>query len=185
MGQLTLKQLKFLADSVEGTWAQNPDSSISVKGVVDCSSQNLTSIPVQFSTVSGNFYCFNNQLTSLKGCPNQVLGYFDCSDNLLTSLEFCPSTISGNLYCYKNRLVTLEFCPKQISGNLYCHNNPVSKETLKLLFQARTVQKLSWISALANYYDKIPQKDLDIMKIPKDFKEKYRGNIAASNLGLI
>ncbi len=206
MLELTKKQLDFLEKSVEGTYTQNSSGSIDVNGDVNCSRQNLKSIPVQFgsvsgcfychmnqltslefcpSSVSGDFYCFNNQLTSLEFCPSTVSGNFSCHHNQLTSLEFCPSTVSRDFHCSYNQLTSLEFCPSAVSGDFYCYSNPVSEETLELLFQARSIQKLSWPTALASCYSKIPQKDLKLMKIPKDFKEKYRGNITASNLGLI
>lgn len=184
MNKLTKGQLEFIEKNIEGTWVQNVDSSVSIKGDFICAAQGLKSIPVQFKDVSGGFYCFDNKLTSLKWCPETV-GDFFCSNNKLTSLKYCPNIIKGDFDCGENQLVTLEYCPDIVPGTFRCENNPVSEETLNLLFQARTIQKLSWEQALASCYSKIPQKDLDIMKIPKDFKEKYRGNIAASNLGLI
>ncbi len=185
MNKLTAEQFNFLEDYVEGTWTQNIDFSVSVKGNINFFNRKLKLIPVQFKEVSGNFCCAHNQLTSLENSPFIVLGDFWCSDNKLISLKHCPREIQGNLDCYNNQLISLEYCPSTVSGDFSFNNNPVSEKTLKLLFQARTAQKLSWPAALASCYSKIPQEDLKVLDLPKDFKEKYRGNIAASNLGLI
>ncbi len=206
MTRLTEEQLKFLKDSVKGTWTQNSNGEIDVIGHVEFCELNLKSIPVQFGSVSGFFDCYDNKLNSLKGCAHSVNGYFNCSENMLTSLEFCPSTVSEDFYCSNNLLTSLEFCPSELNGDLDCHSNKItsveflptfingefdcrfnvlSEKTIQLIFKSISEENLSIEMSIAKNFYKISKKDLKTMKISKDFQEKYKGAIAALNLGLI
>ncbi len=184
MKQLTKLQLDFLEKSVKGTWNQDSFGYIDVKGYVDCSNQNLNFIPVQFGKAK-DFWCNNNQLTSLKGCPSDVTDFFYAHNNQLTSLEFCPSKILADFSCDWNNITSIEFCPSKILGDLTCSSNPVWLETLEMLFKTRIKYKLNWEQALEKCWKKIPIEDKLILDLPESIKQKYRGSMAAENLGLI
>ncbi len=185
MKNLTKFQLDFLEKSIlRGTWHQTSEGEINVNGEVSFSNRKLTAIPVQFGIVMGGFDCSHNKLTSLKGSPYECNEYFACNDNRLTSLEFCTDKIYGHLMCYDNFINTLEFIPSLLSGNLLCSRNAISVDTLLLLFKAR-YKKNSWEQVLGKNWKKIPLEDRLKLDIPEKFKEKYRGLISASNLGIL
>ena len=81
---LTPEQLKWLTDmGIENYSYEN--GKVNVQGDVDISGKKLTSIPVQFGTVSGSFYCYSNDLTSLVGAPQEVGRGFYCANNKFKS----------------------------------------------------------------------------------------------------
>jgi len=119
---------------------------VDVKGSVDISGKNLTSIPVKFHQVSEDFNCCHNALTSLTGSPESVgyhfmcdnnqintlrhsprhiKGIFSCSRNLLQQLQYCPEIVEANFYFYSNKIETLEHFPQNVKGEVFCFNNPL------------------------------------------------------------
>jgi hypothetical protein len=88
-----LKWLKSLKHEV------HEDGSVSVHQNVRLNDKNLTRIPFNFRSITGDFYCYNNNLTSLEGAPKEVGGDFYCYNNNLTSLEGAPEIIKGEFIC--------------------------------------------------------------------------------------
>jgi len=117
-----------------------PDfSDIIVKGLFNCSGNQLTSLQGAPQTVGGNFYCNHNQLTSLQGAPQTVGGNFYCSNNQLTSLQGAPQTVEGDFYCNHNQLTSLQGAPQIVEGDFYCNHNQLTSlqgapQTVKGLF---------------------------------------------------
>ena len=72
----------------------NEDLTVDVKGSVILSRNDLTSIPVQFGTVSGYFDLSDNDLTSLQGCPKEVGGIFWCRNNEAVFTEDDVTSVS-------------------------------------------------------------------------------------------
>jgi hypothetical protein len=107
-----------------GNYTINRDLTVDVKGNVDLSAKDLTSIPVQFGKVSGYFTCADNQLTSLLGAPKIVGDSFYCNGNLLTSFKYFPQQVADNITCSFNLVDNLDFLPQKIRGNFDCGNNP-------------------------------------------------------------
>lgn len=101
--ELTEEQLQFLHGCIRGSY-EYKDGVVNVDGGVDFSSENLTSIPVQFGIVTGNFWSNNNKLISLKGFPYEV-NSFDCSQNQLTTLEYAPTKINAYAYIMINPFI--------------------------------------------------------------------------------
>ena len=71
--------------------------TVKVTGDVDLSGMGLTKIPINFTEVRGIFDCSHNQLTSLEGAPRKVGRHFYCYENELTSLEGQPESIGGRI----------------------------------------------------------------------------------------
>ena len=125
-------------------WSINKDDLIDVDSSVYLIYKDLTKLPLQFGSVTGDFLCFSNKLTTLEGAPQAVGGDFACSYNQLTTLKGAPievngdflctnnklttlvgaaNEVGGGFYCQFNNLTTLEGAPTEVDGHFYCHNN--------------------------------------------------------------
>ena len=133
---LTAVQINWL-DKCADEWKLNPQTGlVDVDGDFYCRRLGLTDLKgVKFGKVSGDFYCYGNQLTTLEGAPKTVGGGFNCGDNELTTLEGAPQVVGGGFYCSDNVLTTLEGAPQTVDGTFSCEGNPVSKTTLKAIFE--------------------------------------------------
>ncbi len=100
-----------------------PEGAV-IEQELDISEMGLTELP-DFSTVivKGIFDCSGNQLRTLKGAPLAVGRDFDCSKNLLETLEGCSRNIGGQLICSINRLKSLRGVPEELTGLLACSYN--------------------------------------------------------------
>ena len=111
--------------------------------------------------VKGNFICPHQGLKGFKGVKfGRVGGDFCCSYNQLTSLEGAPLKVGRNFF--------------------YCENNPVSRDTLKTIFD-KMKQVTSYLAAVESLWSKIPQDD-QVLLYADDFKwvspEQSRGIVA-------
>jgi hypothetical protein len=104
----------------------NDNLTVDVNGSVDLYNYNITEIPLKFNDVRGVFNCSYNQLTSLIFSPKKMGGSFNCSYNQLTSLEFSPQMVGGSFNSSDNKIKSLEFCTNEISVNFYCSNNELN-----------------------------------------------------------
>jgi uncharacterized repeat protein (TIGR01451 family) len=86
---------------------------------LDCSSNNLTSLPNLPPSIQG-LYCNINQLTALPTLP-PTLDLLDCSFNNLTNIPELPSTLTS-FACSNNQLDSLPELPSMLIG-LYCSFN--------------------------------------------------------------
>lgn len=195
---LTKEQETFLNRFTLGKWRENSNGKITVIGSFDCSDSLVREFPVEFETVTKHFDCRHCDLDTLKGAPKIVGEYFDCSSNWLTSLEFAPKQLGGNLRCSGNRLNSMNYCPYLTDENLYmfCQNNMISDIALHDIYEEIQKQmresgkKAQYVynyeeDIISKVLNKISHKDLEKMNLSPEFYHKYRGNIAASNLGLI
>ena len=178
---LTPGQVEWLDLCARGLWALNPSTGLvdvtgnffchgqslvnfkgvrfgEVEGSFSCEDNNLTSLEGAPHTVEGSFYCSDNSLTSLEGAPHTVEGDFSCRHNNLTSLEGAPHTVRRSFYCHRNALTSLEGAPHTVGGNFYCEDNPVSRETLRILFSLMK-QGESYIEAVESKWNTIPLPD--------------------------
>jgi len=95
------------------------DGIVDVEGYVMIDSEDLTTIPVQFGTVTSAFDCSDNDLVSLKGCPHTVGKYFDCSDNKLPNFVGGPNKVR-NYHCCDNYNVDLTGIAQDIDNDIRC-----------------------------------------------------------------
>ena len=152
---------------------------LKVGGYFYCNDNALTSLAGSPQSVR-YFHCENNRLTSLVGAPLEVGGDFYCDDNSLTSLIGAPREVGGGFYCHDNALTSLEGAPLKVGRDFVCSDNPVSRDTLKTIFD-KMKQGTSYLAAVESLWSEIPQDD-QVLLYADDFKwvtpEQSRGLIA-------
>ncbi len=110
----------------EDNYEEYIGKTVKVKRFVDLSGLGLTKIPINFTEVRGVFDCSCNQLTSLKGVPNKVDEDFYCYKNKLTSLVGAPKEVGGGFYCYENKLTSLKGAPERVGRDFDCEGNQLT-----------------------------------------------------------
>jgi hypothetical protein len=100
----------------------NEDLTVDVEDSIHFHNKGLTHLPVQFGRVKGNVDLTRNQLTSLEGAPHEIIGSFTCNDNRLTNLDYHPLAIHGFFRCSHNPIE--KFHKLDID---YCHTIYMSK----------------------------------------------------------
>jgi len=99
---------------------------------LECSYNNLTSLPSNLPESLQKLWCSGNNLTELPSNLPESLQELDCSNNKLTSL---PSKLPGALiylYSYVNNLTSL---PSNLPGSLQeleCSNNKITSLPINL-----------------------------------------------------
>ena len=144
-----------------------------VTGGFDCSGNQLTSLEGAPQEVGGSFDCSNNKITSLGGAPQEVVGdifggRFDCSYNQLTSLEGAPQEVGGSFYCRYNKLTSLEGAPQKVGWNIFFSNNPISVETLELVWRTMCDKKIDYWTALVILKNNIGKNDFNKLSVGLD-----------------
>lgn len=138
MTTLTKRQINWLDKCTKRWMLISKTGLVDVYGHFDCSFQRLSDFKgVKFGWVEGSFDCQQNRLTSLEGAPKHVGGVFDCENNLLTSLVGAPLNVGRDLYC---------------SGN------PVSRKTLRAIFN-KMQKGHSFEIAAASLRNEMSEKD--------------------------
>jgi len=100
------------------------DGTIVVPGDLSVRKKNLEQLPdLSMVIVRGIFDCSENQLKNLIGGPRQVEGNYNCSYNALTSLEGAPLEVGGNFSCALNQISSLQHAPKKVGGMFSCASN--------------------------------------------------------------
>lgn len=131
----------------------NDDLTVDVKGSVDLYGKSLSSIPVQFGTVTNSFDCGDNELTTFKGCPKKVGKIFIGVDNNVTSLENGPEEIGHDYYISNNPLVNLQHGPKKIGGDFLCRQVPLKNlHDINSEFEGKLFYCGSIIEDFSQYY---------------------------------
>lgn len=178
----------FLNRYAKGKWEVDPSTGlININGGLDCQHKNIKNFKgIRFGKVT-YFYCNNNQLTSLEGAPQEVKEDFDCSFNSITSLNGSPKKIGLHFNCSSNYIKSLIGAPEEVKGILNLRNNlinslegafiddeiitvggtdftnnPVSEETLEIIFN-KMQKGISYPIALAYSRKQIPPKDWDLL----------------------
>lgn len=92
---------------------------VDVDGDVEFDVEDITALPCQFGTVTGDFSVGGMPLTTLKGCPHTVGESFDCSHTDITSFEGGPSKVGRNyLASGCTELSSLQGLPEVVPGVL-------------------------------------------------------------------
>ena len=110
-----------------------------------------------------------------------VEGRFSCSSQDLTDFKGVKfGMVDGDFYCENNALTSLEGAPLKVDGSFLCHNNPVSRDTLKTIFD-KMKHGTSYLAAVESLWSKIPQDD-QVLLYADDFKwvtpEQSKGLLA-------
>ena len=93
------------------------------EGNIFCRGLGLTSLKGAPKVVKGIFDCSHNELRTLHNGPKVVKGSFYCNYNKLDSLEDAPEKVKGDFYCSHNELTSLEGAPKEVEWDFDCRNN--------------------------------------------------------------
>ena len=93
---------------------------------LNCSSNQLTSLDVSNNTALTSLNCYSNQLTSLDVSNNSALIELNCYSNQLTSLDVSNNTALTNLNCRSNQLTSLDVSNNTALITLYCYSNQLT-----------------------------------------------------------
>ena len=93
--------------------------------VLNCYSNDLTSIDIENLTVLQEFRCFDNQLSSLDVSANTDLIKLFCYDNPIMALDVSSNTQLTHLYCMNNQLTSLDVSTNTALQYLYCYDNSI------------------------------------------------------------
>lgn len=97
---------------------------IDVDGDVEFDVEDITQLPYQFGTVTGDFSVGGMPLTTLKGCPHTVGESFDCSHTDITSFEGGPRQVGRNYIAAScSMLTSLQGLPEVVPGILALAHN--------------------------------------------------------------
>jgi Leucine-rich repeat (LRR) protein len=91
-----------------------------------CEDNQLTSLDVSQNTVLEILYCHNDQLTSLDVSQNTALKVLNCHNNQLTSLDVSQNTALQTLWCYNNQLTSLDISQNTALQTLSCEDNQLT-----------------------------------------------------------
>jgi uncharacterized repeat protein (TIGR01451 family) len=91
--------------------------------ILDCGSNQLTSLPSPLPSTLQHLYCYSNFLTSLPSLPAGLLE-LDCGYNPLGSLPALPGNLT-KLTCEENQLTSLPLLPSTLT-ELICINNQIT-----------------------------------------------------------
>ncbi len=100
-----------------------PNPTVLNLGVLDCSYNNLTSLPFDSGTIVQYLYAHHNQLTSISYVPGVDIA--DISYNQLTSLPLNSGGGGSFFYCNNNNITSLDLSNYSY-GEIYCQNNQLS-----------------------------------------------------------
>ena len=178
----SLTSLEGAPQEVRGAFFCDHNSLTSLEGAPQwvgedfyCSNNSLTSLEGAPQWVGESFCCYNNTLTSLVGAPLEVGEDFDCSNNSLTSLEGAPQVVGGIFHCENNNLTSLEGAPPwvgedgedfdcSINKYFYCSGNPISEETLDLVWETMQEKNVDYWFALSILKSEIKSEDWKLLE---------------------
>ena len=94
--------------------------------VLDCSSNDLTTLDVSKNTALTSLSCGSNKLTALDISKNTALTSLSCGWNKLAALDITKNTALTSLYCDSNQLITLDITKNTALTSLYCSENQLA-----------------------------------------------------------
>ena len=95
-----------------------------------CDNNQLTTLDVSKNTMLETLVCYYNQLTSLDVSKNTKLTTLNCLDNQLTSLDLSNNTELTFLECPFNQLTSLDLSNNTKLEWLSCYNNQLTELTV-------------------------------------------------------
>ena len=91
--------------------------------VLECWSNQLTTLDVSNNTALTALGCDNNQLYTLDVSQNTALTDLNCADNQLISLDVSGATALTDLVCFNNQLTSLDVSQNTALTTLDCFGN--------------------------------------------------------------
>ena len=98
--------------------------------LLNCSSNQLTSLDISKNMALIRLYCDSNQLTSLDVSKNTALTWLDCYSNRLTILDVSKNTALTWLDCYSNQLSSLDVSQNPSLRTLQCYRNHIKGKAM-------------------------------------------------------
>lgn len=104
-----------------------PDQKVKITGSIWAKRHDMATLPVKFSTVSGDVMWKECGLTSLEGSPTHVQGSFVVIHNQLSDLTGSPRTVGGDFHVNNNPgLKSLAGGPDQVDEGYSFTKCPVT-----------------------------------------------------------
>jgi Leucine-rich repeat (LRR) protein len=119
----TVTSLNIINKNISDLTGIEDFSSLSI---LNCYTNQLTSLNITQNAALTYLDCLNNQLTSLDVTQNSLLTYLSCQLNLLTSLDVSQNTNLTSLTCNFNELTSLDISQNTALTNLVCYSNLLS-----------------------------------------------------------
>ena len=94
--------------------------------ILNCLSNQLTTLDVSKNTALTDLYCSGNQLTVLDVSKNTALKTLWCDENQLTVLDVSKNTALKILLCDANQLTALDVSKNTALTRLDCYNNQLT-----------------------------------------------------------
>ena len=94
--------------------------------VLNCYSNQLTTLDISKNVALKVFHCFSNQLTTLDISKNSALKKLSCGSNKLATLDLSKNTALIELDCNFNHLVTLNVSKNTALTGFTCYENSLT-----------------------------------------------------------
>ena len=94
--------------------------------ILNCYSNDLTSLDVSANTALTGLYCSNNDLTNLDVSTNTMLTHLSFYSNLLTNLDVSTNIALTHLDCHNNSLTNLNISANTALTKLNCDSNQLT-----------------------------------------------------------
>ena len=101
--------------------------------ILDCSNNQLTALNVSHNTALTSLDFYRNQLDTIDVSHNTNLEMLRCSFNQLTSLDVSLNSNLTLIFCQNNRLTALDLSHNTALTRLDCYNNQISGEGMAVL----------------------------------------------------
>ena len=98
--------------------------------LLNCSSNQLTSLDISKNTALTFLYCDSNQLTFIDVSKNTALTWLECGSNQLTTLDLSKNTALYYLDCHSNQLSSLDVSQNPSLRTFYCHRNQINGKAM-------------------------------------------------------
>ncbi len=180
------EQIKFIEKATLNHYEIDENGFVNSDITVSFSRQYLKSIPVKFGRVDGNFDCSNNLLENLNNAPYYIGGSLETQGNKLKNFKGSIKKIEVSIYCGWNNLTSLKGLPKfgeHFQG--YDQQSEIDGSLLLHLANWMNNENISFEEAIIKGIDIIEEAEFRKFDLSDEFFCKYRGKLAAKNLGLL
>ncbi len=147
---------------------------------------NLKSLIGGPEKVDGDYLMYMCNLKSLEGAPKKIGSNCEIFQNKLTSFKGGPEWVNGCFIASNNELTSLEGAPSYLGENWdFQKNSKVSEVTLDKILCHMLSEKCNYEKALEHFLKTNELENYEYLEIPETLREKFRGKISGTNLGLI
>jgi len=98
--------------------------------VLNCSSNQLSTIDISANVNLQSLYCNHNNLTFLDVSNNINLNHIQCNNNSISNIVFPTNSEIRTLFCSKNQLSDLDLSQSLLLSDINCANNQIDSLNL-------------------------------------------------------